>query len=142
MNSCGGADDIDDGIDGADLMEVDLFDVYVMDFGFAGAEEFEGPDGGLSYGFCKRSGLDERVDRGEGASVMVIVALVSMGMVVRVAGFVEMLGFGMMVVLVGVLMLLMRVLVTVCPGFGWFTVFEHDDTGGGDSAAVDFFNLE
>ena len=39
--------DIDDGVDGADLVEVNFFDVDVVDFGFAGAEEFEGVDGGL-----------------------------------------------------------------------------------------------
>ncbi len=47
MDAGGCGDDIDDGVDCAYFVEVNFFDVDVVDFGFAGAEEFEGLDGGL-----------------------------------------------------------------------------------------------
>ena len=42
VDAGGGGDDVDDGVDRADFVEVDLFDGDVVDFGFGGAEEFEG----------------------------------------------------------------------------------------------------
>ena len=59
MNAGARADDVDDGVDGSYLVEMDLFNVDVVDFGFAGAEEFEGLDGGLFDGLGERRGLDE-----------------------------------------------------------------------------------
>ena len=37
----GGANDVDDGIDGADFVKVDGLDGYVVDLGFCGAEGLE-----------------------------------------------------------------------------------------------------
>ena len=47
VDACAGGYDVDDGVDGAYFVEVDFFDVDVVDFGFGGSEEFEGFDGGL-----------------------------------------------------------------------------------------------
>ncbi len=149
-----GGDDVDDGVDRAYFVEVDLFDVYVVDFGFAGAEEFEGLDGGgFDFG-GEAGGLDEFADDGEGAAVGVIVimtvALVRFFVGVGVAGFVEVLGFGC-VVGVGFGGALVLEVSVVCVGvgevvdvrvFGQLAVFEDVDFGAGDAAAVDFFDFE
>ena len=113
MNPRAGRDDIDDGIDRADLVEVDLFDGDVVDFGFGGAEEFEGLDGGLFYSGFQVCGLDEGSNDGERAAVGVFVLVcvgVIVGVIVGVAGFVLVLGFGQ--VLVGV-----RLLMSMVGGF-------------------------
>ena len=44
MDACAGGNDIDDGVDCAYFVEVNFFDVDVVDFGFAGTKEFEGAD--------------------------------------------------------------------------------------------------
>ncbi len=142
VDTGGGADDIDDRVDSSDFVEVDFFDVYVVDFGFTGAEKFEGADGGLLYGIGQVRGLDEAADRREGATVMMIVGLMGMGVAMRVTGFVEVLGFRVLAVFGAVLVLLVRVVLEGWGGFGGTAVFEHDDAGCGDSAAVDLFNLE
>ena len=49
--SGGGADDVDDGVDRADLVEVDFFDGDGMDGGFGFAQELKG---------ARRSGLLQR----------------------------------------------------------------------------------
>ncbi len=49
VDACAGRDDVYDGVDCAYLVEVDLLDVYVVDFGFGGSEEFEGLYGCLFY---------------------------------------------------------------------------------------------
>ena len=74
-----------------------------------------------------------------------------MGVIVRVlffvgvgmAGFVEMLGFGLVVVGFG-RALVLEVVVGVRLGvsFGELAVFEDVDFGAGDAAAVDFFDFE
>lgn len=64
--------------------------------------------------------------------VFVGVVVTVMVVVVGVADFVEVLGFGVVVVFVGGLM---------C-GFGGPAVLEDMDAGGGDSAAVDLLYLE
>jgi hypothetical protein len=167
-----GGYDVDDGVDRAYFVEVDLLDVYVVDFGFGGAEEFEGADGGLFDGGGEVCGLDKGADDVQGAAVCVFVGLrvamamrfvVSMRVFVRVAGLVEVLGFGL--VLVGGLFLLfyhllvrvgVRLCVRVAVGlrvglavgvrkggcFGQLVAFEDVDFGAGDSAAVYFLDLE
>ena len=102
MDAGGGSDDVDDGVDCADFVEVDFLDGDVVDFGFAGTEEFEGVNGGLFYGGGEGCGVDQVADDGEGAAVGVFV-IVGLGLIVGVGGFVLMLGFG--VVLMGVGML-------------------------------------
>ena len=106
MDACGGANDVDDGVYCTYFVEVDLFDVDVVDFGFGGSEEFEGLDCGLLDLGGEVSRLDEITDDGEGAAVgvRVIVAVWMLLMLVfvrvGVAGFVEVLGLG--VVMMGV----------------------------------------
>ena len=128
VDACGGADDVDDGVYCTYFVEVDLFDVDVVDFGFGGSEEFEGLDCGLLDLGGEVSGLDEITDDGEGAAVgvRVIVAVWMLVMMVFVgmglAGFVEVLGLG--VVLVGVVFggalvfeCVGKVVVVMCVGF-------------------------
>jgi hypothetical protein len=167
-----GGYDVDDGVDRAYFVEVDLLDVYVVDFGFGGSEEFKGADGGAFDGRGEVSGLNEGADDGQGAAMRVFVGL-CVAMAVRlvagvrvfvgVAGFMKVLGFGL--VLVGGLFLLVydllvRVGVRLCMGvavgfrvgvavgvrmggcFGWLVAFEDVDFGAGDSAAVYSFDLE
>ena len=42
VDAGGGGDDVDDGVDCADFVEVNFFDVDVVDFGFGGSEQLEG----------------------------------------------------------------------------------------------------
>jgi hypothetical protein len=55
----GGADDVDDGVDGADLVEMNPLDGDGVDGGFGFAEELEGADGALLYGFGERGVADD-----------------------------------------------------------------------------------
>ena len=105
VDARGDGDDVDDGVDGAYFVEVDLLDRDVVDFGFACAEEFEGVDGGLFDSGGQGCGVNQVADDGEGAAVGVF-GSVLVGMSVDVAGFVLVLGFG--VVLVGVGLLVVR----------------------------------
>src|SRR6266702_6885764 len=148
VDAGGGCDDVDDGVYGAYFVEVDFFDGDVVDFGFACAEEFEGVDGGLFDGGGEGCGVDQVADYCEGAAVGVLVLrLVGMGMIVRmivcVAGFVLVLGFG--VVLVGVGLLMVRRVVLGGRDLGFFgelCAFIDVNLCGGDSAAVYLFYLE
>ena len=92
--SDGGADDVDDGVDGANFVEVDIFDGHGVDAGFGFAEELEGAGGASFYGGGERRGLDDGEDRGEGAVVLMGVFVrmrmgvngaVGVGVFVRVA---------------------------------------------------------
>ena len=65
FGSGGGADDVDDGVDCADLVEVDLFDGDGMDDGFGLAEKLEGAAGAGFYGVGERGGGDDLEDGGE-----------------------------------------------------------------------------
>ena len=58
VDACAGGYDVDDSVYCAYFVEVNFFDVYVVDFGFAGAEEFEGFDGRLLYLGGEVGGLD------------------------------------------------------------------------------------
>ena len=71
-----GGDDVDDGVDCAYFVEVNLFDVDVVDFGFGGAEEFEGLDGGLFDWRGEVCGVDQIADDGQGAAMGVFVRVV------------------------------------------------------------------
>ena len=42
VDACAGGYDVHDGVDCAYFVEVDLFYVNIVDFGFGGAEELEG----------------------------------------------------------------------------------------------------
>lgn len=144
VDAGGGGDDIDDGVDCSYFVEVNFFYADVVDFGFGGAEEFEGLDGGLFDGGWEGCGGDEVADDGERAVVGVFL-VVRVGM----AGLVLVLGFGM--VLVGVCVLVggvcFFVFVAMCllgelSALGEVCAFVDVDLGGGDSAAVYFFDLE
>ena len=133
MDACGGGYDVDDSVDCAYLVEVDLFDVYVVDFGFGGSEELEGMDRGLLYFVGQIAGLDDLADCAQVASVMVMgflfgffVVSVRLCMVVsvRVVVGVRVMSFGRGVFL------------------GGLGSVEDVDAGRGDAAAVDFFDLE
>jgi len=130
-DSGAGTDDVDDGVCGADLVEVNPFDVDVVNLGLAGSEEFEGADCQLLDWLGERGGLDESADPGEGAAVGVMVVGV------RVANLVLVLGFGVVMALAGMLM----GCVGVC-SVGGLAVFKDLDAGGGDSAAVDLLDAE
>ena len=138
VDAGGGGDDVDDGVDGSDLVEVDLVDGDVVDFGFGGAEELEGVDGEVFDGLGEGGVADEVADDGEGAAVGCSVradararggarargcscsadvcswACSCCGVLVLVAGLVEMLCLGLGVLLVRVLVFgLVRVWVGV-----------------------------
>ena len=131
-------DNVYDCVHGSDFVEVDVVHGDVVDFGFGGAEKFEGANGGLLDFRVERGGLDEGFDLGEGAAVGVFffwmdLVFVGVGFVgVGVTDLVLMLGLGLK--LMGVLLLLGE------GGFGWGSVVVKDvDLGGGDAAAVYFF---
>ena len=53
----GGADDVDDGVDGADFVEVHLLDGHGVDVGFGLAEKLKGAGGAGLY-CMRRAGRD------------------------------------------------------------------------------------
>ncbi len=55
----GGANDIDDGIDSSDLVEMDLFDVAVVNFGFSRAQSFKDSDGPSLSGCADGRAVDD-----------------------------------------------------------------------------------
>jgi hypothetical protein len=98
VDAGGGGDDVDDGVDCADLVEVDRVDGDVVDAGFGFAEEGEGAQGEVLDGLRERGGGDEGADLGErtGFGVTGLFVDVDVGFfVVGVAWFVEVLGFGL-----------------------------------------------
>ena len=71
----GGANDIDEGVDGSNFVEVDVFDAAVVDLGFGRAEVFEDANGrGFGCG-GNVGGVDDLADFGETASVRVSVGV-------------------------------------------------------------------
>jgi hypothetical protein len=60
-----GADDVDDGVEGADFVEVDLVAGGVVDLGFGIGEAGEGGDGGFFDGVGEGGVLDDGGDVGE-----------------------------------------------------------------------------
>jgi len=66
LSADGGADDIDDGVDRADFVEVNFLNGDGMDGGFGFAEELKGADGAVFGGIGERGGADDLKDRGEG----------------------------------------------------------------------------
>ena len=132
-----GGDDVYDCVYGTDFVEVDVVHGDVVDFGFGGAEEFEGTDGGEFDGGVERGGLDKGFDLGQGAAVGMFFfwMVVGVGFVgVVVADFVLVLGLSLK--LMSVLLLLGE------GGFSWGSMVEDVDLGGGDAAAVYFFYAE
>ena len=65
----GGGGDVDDGVDGADLVEVDLVGGGAVDFGFGFGEAGEDVDRGLLDLGREVGGFDEGADVGEAAVV-------------------------------------------------------------------------
>ena len=71
FTSHGRADDIDDGVDGADLVELDLLDGHGMDIGFGFAQELESSAGASLYRFRQRGSRNDAEDCGERAMRLV-----------------------------------------------------------------------
>ncbi len=82
MNSGAAGHDVDDGIHRAHLMEVDLIDRNVVNFGLRVPQQLEGPDCQILDRRIERSSLNQSADRGErsamdmGRVLTVIVAVV------------------------------------------------------------------
>jgi hypothetical protein len=131
VDACAGGHDIDDGIDCAYFVEMNFFYVYVVDLCFAGAQEFECPDGGCFDCGGKVRCVDEGADCGQRTAV---VMLVFVGVIVAVACFVIV--PGLWLVLVGGFGHWGRI------RFGQLCAFEDVNPGRGDSAAVGFFDLQ
>jgi hypothetical protein len=116
----GGADDIDEGVDGSDFVEVDLVDGAVVDFGFGGSESFEDADCGGFGGARDVGGGDDGADFGEAASVR-------MGVGVR-----GMMSAGAM----------LSLFPEDLAGKIFFSIGVNVDFGGGDAVAGDAGNFE
>ena len=58
MDAGGRGDDVDDGVDRADFVEVDLVDGDIVDFGLGRAEKLKGSDCKVFDGIGERRGLD------------------------------------------------------------------------------------
>lgn len=58
MDAGAGGYYVDDCVDGAYFVEMNVFYVGVVDFGFAGSEQLECMDGGLFDGGGERGGVD------------------------------------------------------------------------------------
>jgi hypothetical protein len=160
MDARAGGDDIDDGVHGADLVEVDVVDGDVVDLRFGVAKQFEREDGRLLDRRVERRGLDQSADDGQRTSVgvrmvvrmrfvgvrggirvgMIVIMIVDVVMIMRVAvvvaGLVLVLGLRMPGKRLGVLLLLGYRLV------GEVTIHEDVDLGAGDAASVDLLHLQ
>lgn len=151
-----GAGDVDDGVDGADLVKVDVVYGDVVDPGFGVAEELKGVDGEVLDGLFESGGADEIADGGQGAAVHVgvlvimrLVFLVFVRVFVLVPSLVEVLGLWVVMMFVSVLVVgfvvvwvLMRCVCVPVRRFGEVAGFEDVNLGGGDAGAVDPFDLE
>jgi hypothetical protein len=134
MNARTGGDDVDDGVDGADFVEMDLLDVNVMNLRLAGAEKLERADGGAFYGIGQECFLDEGANARKGAAVGVrVIMLVGVLCVVVVMVRVSVL------LLVFVVVLSMGMVVGV---LGGVAAFQHIDLGRRDSAAIGLLDGE
>lgn len=71
FNANDGSCDVDDGVDGADFMELDAVDGCVMDFAFCCCEFFEDGDAGFFYVSIECAVLYDGGDVFEGSVVMV-----------------------------------------------------------------------
>src|SRR5690606_37729315 len=72
VESNGGADDVYDGVERADFVEVNFLDIHAVDSGFGFAEAAEDADGGLFDRRIERALVDDLLDRGQRAVVMVV----------------------------------------------------------------------
>ncbi len=102
--SRGGADDVDDGVDCADFMEVDLFDRNRVDGGFGFTEQAKGAGGAVLYVVSKRGPCDDAEDGRKRAVVIVRVAVIMLVFVIMM---------GMAVAVFMGVAVLMRVVVTI-----------------------------
>jgi len=138
VNSGTGSDDVDDRVDGADLMEMDLFDVSVVNLCLAGSEEFEGADGGVFYRIGQVCSLDKGADDRKRPAVGVRVIMLVGGSVLRVVVVVVM-------VRVSVLVLVIEAVVSVgmvVGVLGGVAAFQDTDLGRRDSAAIGLLDGE
>ena len=78
-----GGHNVDDGVDCANFVEVDLVYGNVMDAGFGGTEVLEGPYRRLDDRGGKRGGANEFADDGERAAVCVFVLVRVLVKVIR-----------------------------------------------------------
>ena len=69
VNARAGGDDVDDGVDGSNFVEVDVVDGNIVDFGLGFAEQLEGADGGLLDGCGERRALNQGANGGERAAM-------------------------------------------------------------------------
>jgi len=136
FGSGGGADDVDDSVDGADFMEVDALDGDGMDGGFGFAEELEGADCALLYGLGEGGVADDAEDYGEGAVGLVGVLVI---MVVRVIVRVLM---RVRVDLARAVSMLVLLSVGMLVGVAVAVRGEDVDLGADDAAAGDFAGFE
>ena len=70
-----GADDVDDGVDGSDFVEVNAFDGHRMDAGFGFAEKLEGSRRTSFYRIGEQGRPDDAEDCGERAMSLVCVLM-------------------------------------------------------------------
>jgi hypothetical protein len=69
VNACAGRDDVNDRVDGTDLVEMDLVERYVVNTGFGFSKEFEGVKREMLDGFGEVCRANESADVGERAAV-------------------------------------------------------------------------
>ncbi len=72
LHSDAGTDDIDDGIDRADLVKMNLFDRFAMNGGLGFADPAKDRDRALLHRTVQSAGFDHIADGGERTSVMVM----------------------------------------------------------------------
>jgi hypothetical protein len=112
----GGTDDVDDGVNGADLVEVDALDRDAVNGGFGFTEELERAAGVVLHCIGKRGSGDDAEDGGERAVFVLVSLLVSVfaGVFVITGVFVGMGVFVLVLVRVlAVVLMLMRACMVV-----------------------------
>ena len=135
-NAGRGRDDIDDGIDRADLMKVDLVDRDVVDLRLGGAKQLKSANSKRLDRGAQGSGLDQPTNDSKRAAMAMLMLVALLLVRMRMAGLVQ------------VLRLDLRrhqfraLLVRGMGCLGRGSILEHSNLGGRDPRAIDDLSFE
>lgn len=131
VESVAGTDDVSNGIDSTDFVEVDLVDGETVDSGFGFAEDLEDATGGSFDGSWDFSFVDELEDLDEAAMIVIVSLFVCVVMTMFVTVIVT------VIVIMAVIMIVIMTVLLV----GGLVADEDVELGGGDAVANGFFGF-
>lgn len=170
LDTGAGRDDVDDRVHGANLVEMDVLDRDVVDFGFGVTQQIEGANGALLDGCGKSGGLDQIANlrqraavymRSVGRMLVRVFVVCFVCMLVAVLSFLVLMLSVFMVMFVLFMLVVMRVrvrffrmrvlmrvfvrvfmLMGLRMSFGQLAVFQHVHFGRSNPTAIDGFNAK